>query len=118
MVQTRARTPKMATNHVCVPTLSQCPTSLHWWNFRELDNVLQCLSLNGCSVFSPMDGILAPCDRKDQRIKLLREGIERDAADICARLFCYVTSGPERVLKFRRVQCTCSTFQGGARNKG
>jgi hypothetical protein len=53
----------------------------------ELDNVLQCLSLNGYSVFHLIDDILAHgCNREDQRIKQLREGMERDAVDICARL--------------------------------
>ncbi|KAH9161029.1 hypothetical protein EDB89DRAFT_2235302 [Lactarius sanguifluus] len=54
----------------------------------ELDNVLQSLLLNGYSVFSLIDDILAH-DRnrqEDQRIMLLRGGVERDAADICARL--------------------------------
>ncbi|KAN0131221.1 hypothetical protein V8E53_010925 [Lactarius tabidus] len=70
----------------------------------ELDNVIQCLSLNGYSVFSLIDDILA-C-REDERIKLLQEGIERelrDAADICARLLCF-DSVPTRVLKYGRVQ--------------
>ena len=70
----------------------------------ELDSVLQCLSLNGYSVFSLIDDILARGNWEDERIKTLREGMERDAADICARLLCHITSGPERVLKFGRVQ--------------
>lgn len=74
----------------------------------ELDNVLECLSLNGYSIFSLIDDILARCNWEDDRIKILRGGMERDAADICARLLCHVTSGPERVMKFGRVQCTCS----------
>jgi hypothetical protein len=73
----------------------------------ELDNVLQCLSLNGYSVFSLIDDILARSNWEDDRIKILREGMERDAADICARLLCHITSVPERVMKFGRVQCTC-----------
>ncbi|KAH9011540.1 hypothetical protein EDB83DRAFT_2680688 [Lactarius deliciosus] len=53
----------------------------------ELNNVLQCLSLNGYSAFSLIDDILAQgCNQEDPRIKLLREGVERDAASICARL--------------------------------
>ena len=76
----------------------------------ELDNVLQCLTLNGYSVFSLISDILARCNWEDERIKILREGMERDAADICARLLCHITSGPERVLKFGRVQCACSHF--------
>jgi hypothetical protein len=71
----------------------------------ELDNVLQCLSLNGYSILSLINDILAPCSWEDERIKLLREGMERDAADIRARLLCHTTSGPERVLKFGMVQC-------------
>jgi hypothetical protein len=76
----------------------------------ELDNVLQCLSLNGYSVFSLIDDILARGNWKDERIKTLREGIERDAADICARLLCHITSGPERALKFGRVHRACFTL--------
>lgn len=80
----------------------------------ELDSVLQCLSLNGYSksVFSLMDDILrlAPYNREDQRIMPLREGMERDTADICIRLLSHNPSGLERVLNFGRVQCTCSSF--------
>ncbi|KAH9038017.1 hypothetical protein EDB83DRAFT_2677817 [Lactarius deliciosus] len=53
----------------------------------ELNSVLQCLSLNGYSVFSLIDDILAHgCNQEDPGIKILREGVERDAANICARL--------------------------------
>ncbi|KAH9037717.1 hypothetical protein EDB84DRAFT_1437375 [Lactarius hengduanensis] len=53
----------------------------------ELNDVLQCLSTNGYSVFSLIDGVLSQgCNQEDLRIKSLREGVERDAADICARL--------------------------------
>ncbi|KAH9038009.1 hypothetical protein EDB83DRAFT_2412990, partial [Lactarius deliciosus] len=53
----------------------------------ELNDVLQCLSTNGYSVFSLIDGVLSQgYNQDDPRIKLLREGVERDAADICARL--------------------------------
>ncbi|KAH9037725.1 hypothetical protein EDB84DRAFT_1130150 [Lactarius hengduanensis] len=53
----------------------------------ELNNVLQCLSLSGYSVFSLIDDILAQgCNQEDPRITSLREGVERDAASICARL--------------------------------
>ncbi|KAH9161340.1 hypothetical protein EDB89DRAFT_739890 [Lactarius sanguifluus] len=55
----------------------------------ELDNVLQvqCLILNGYSVFSLINDIIVHGrNLEDQRIKLLREGVERDAADICAHL--------------------------------
>ena len=76
----------------------------------ELDNVLQCLSLNGYSVFSLIDDILARSNWEDKRIKTLREGMKRDAVDICARLLCHFTSGPERLLKFGRIQCECSRF--------
>ena len=65
-------------------------------NRQELDNVLQCLSINDYSIFSLIDDILAYCDRDD--IKLVREGIECDATDICDCLFSYVTSGLKRVL--------------------
>ena len=73
----------------------------------ELDNVLQCLTLNGYSVFSLINDILARCNWEDERIKILREGMERDAADICARL---LRSVPRRVLKHGGVQCTCSSL--------
>ncbi|KAN0130999.1 hypothetical protein V8E53_011132 [Lactarius tabidus] len=69
----------------------------------KLDNVLQCLSLNGYSVFSLIDDILACRNWEDESIKLLREGMERDAADICARLLCF-DSVPKRVLKYGSVQ--------------
>ncbi|KAH9172903.1 hypothetical protein EDB89DRAFT_1905793 [Lactarius sanguifluus] len=53
----------------------------------ELNDVLQCISTNGYSVFSLIDGVLSQgCNQEDPRIKLLREGVEHDAADICARL--------------------------------
>ncbi|KAH9161022.1 hypothetical protein EDB89DRAFT_809941 [Lactarius sanguifluus] len=53
----------------------------------KLNDVLQCLSTNGYSVFSLIDDILSQgCNQEDPRIKLLREGVERDAANICARL--------------------------------
>ncbi|KAH9037710.1 hypothetical protein EDB84DRAFT_1577534 [Lactarius hengduanensis] len=53
----------------------------------ELNSVLQCLYLNGYSVFSLIDDILAHgCNQEDPGIKLLREGVERDAENICARL--------------------------------
>ena len=82
----------------------------------ELDNVLQCLSLNGYSVLSLIDDIHARCNlnREDERIKTLREGMERDAADICARLLCRITSGPATVLKIGNVQCTCSSSNVGS----
>ncbi|KAH8986384.1 hypothetical protein EDB92DRAFT_1273230, partial [Lactarius akahatsu] len=42
---------------------------------------------NGYSVFSLIDGVLSQgCNQEDPRVKLLREGVEHDAADICARL--------------------------------
>ena len=74
----------------------------------EFDNAIQCLSLNGYSVFSLIDDILACRNSEDERIKLLQEGLEHDAADICARLLCF-DSVPKRVLKCGRVQCTCFT---------
>ncbi|KAH8996938.1 hypothetical protein EDB86DRAFT_953602 [Lactarius hatsudake] len=53
----------------------------------KLNDVLQCLSTNGYSVFSLIDDVLSQgCNQEDPRIKLLREGVERDAANICARL--------------------------------
>ncbi|KAH8994641.1 hypothetical protein EDB83DRAFT_2413018, partial [Lactarius deliciosus] len=53
----------------------------------KLNDVLQCLSLNGYSVFSLIDDVLSQGrNPEDPRIKLLREGVERDAARICARL--------------------------------
>jgi hypothetical protein len=53
----------------------------------EFDNVLQCLSLNGYSVFSLINDILSHgSDGEDRRIKSLREGVERDSVNICARI--------------------------------
>ena len=52
----------------------------------KLETVLQSLSLKGYSIFSLVDYILAPYDRDDQRMKPLREGMERDIADIYIRL--------------------------------
>ena len=53
----------------------------------ELDNVLQCLSLNGYSVFSLITDILSHgSDGEDRRIKSLREGVERDSVKICSHL--------------------------------
>ena len=77
----------------------------------ELDAVLQSLSLNGYSIFSLVDYILASYNREDQRIKPLREGMERDIADICIRLLSHNPAGLERVLDFWRAQCTCSKFR-------
>jgi hypothetical protein len=54
-----------------------------------LDTVLQLLSINGYSVFSLIDDIIARGEWEDERIKLLQEGITRDAVDICARLLCH-----------------------------
>ena len=46
-----------------------------------------CLSLNGYAVFSLINEILAHgCDGEYQRIKSLREGVERDSVKICAHL--------------------------------
>ncbi|KAN0130996.1 hypothetical protein V8E53_011129, partial [Lactarius tabidus] len=70
----------------------------------ELDDVLECLSLNGYSIFLLIDDILARSNWDDERITILGEGMERDAADICTRLLCHITSGPERVMKFGKVQ--------------
>jgi hypothetical protein len=59
----------------------------------ELDNVLQCLSLNGYSVFSLIGDIIAhSSNREDRRIKCLLEGVEQDAVDICARLLNHNTT--------------------------
>ena len=59
----------------------------------ELDNVLQCLSLNGYSVLSLISDILAHgSNREDRTIKGLLEGVERDAVDICARLLNHNTT--------------------------
>ena len=71
------------------------------------------LSLNGYSVFSLIDDILACQNSEDGRIKLLQEGLEHNAADICARLLCF-NFVPKRVLKCGRVQCTCFVSRGWA----
>ena len=69
----------------------------------DFDDVILCLSLSGYSVSSLIDNILACRNSEDERIKLLREEMERDAADICARLLCF-DPVPKRVLKYGRVQ--------------
>jgi hypothetical protein len=51
-----------------------------------LDTIIQLLSVHGYSVFSLIDDVLTRSSIESQRIGLLREGLERDAADICARL--------------------------------
>jgi hypothetical protein len=79
----------------------------------ELDNVLECLSLNGYSIVSLVNDILGRSHLEDPRVKLLREGIERDAAEICARLLRDVNISPERVLEFGRAQCACSSSSVG-----
>ncbi|KAH9161655.1 hypothetical protein EDB89DRAFT_2248278 [Lactarius sanguifluus] len=92
-------------NHIDNGSCSQHPDSCEWRSTRRgetkghndgarlsgqqayLNDVLKCLSLNGYSVFSLIDDLLAQgCNQEDPRIKLLREGVERDAASICARL--------------------------------
>jgi hypothetical protein len=74
----------------------------------ELYDVLECLSLNGYSIFLLIDDILAHSNWDNKRIMILQEGMEHNTADICTRLLCHITSGPERVMKFGRVQCMCS----------
>ena len=56
--------------------------------FLRLDFIIQLLSHNGYSVFSLIDDILTRGGNEWEhgRIKTLKEGIERDAVDICARL--------------------------------
>ena len=54
--------------------------------YQGLDSILQLISLNGYSIFSLIDDILARGECEDERIKLLQEGITRNAVDICARL--------------------------------
>ncbi|KAH9062606.1 hypothetical protein EDB83DRAFT_2603238 [Lactarius deliciosus] len=68
----------------------------------ELNTVLQCLSLNGYSVFSLIDDVLAHgcSNQEDPRVKLLREGLERDTANICARLLNHSPSSPSWALGF------------------
>lgn len=53
---------------------------------KYIDSILQLISLNGYSIFSLIDGILARREWEDEGIKLLQEGIMRDAVDICTRL--------------------------------
>jgi hypothetical protein len=81
----------------------------------ELGPVLQTLSSNGNSIFSLMDYILASHNPEDQRIKPLREGMERDTANICILLLSHNPAGFDRVLDFgiRRAQCMCSIFSAG-----
>ena len=59
----------------------------------ELDNVLQCLFLNGYSVLSLISDILSHgSNGEDRRIKSLLEGVEQNAVDICARLLNHNTT--------------------------
>ena len=51
-----------------------------------LDMIFRLISLSGHSIFSLIDDILARGECEDEEIKLLREGITRDAVDICALL--------------------------------
>ena len=54
--------------------------------YQGLDNILKLISLNGYSIFSLIDDILARGEWEDERIKRLQKVITRDAVDICARL--------------------------------
>jgi hypothetical protein len=63
-----------------------CSTTMDDETRTRLDNALQLLSLNGYSVFSLIDDILTRTSLENQSINLLRDGLERDAVDICARL--------------------------------
>ncbi|KAH9035490.1 hypothetical protein EDB85DRAFT_2143656 [Lactarius pseudohatsudake] len=66
----------------------------------ELESVLQCLILNGYSVFSLINDILVHGrNLEDQRITLLREGVERDAADICAHLLNHNSSSVSVIVR-------------------
>ena len=59
----------------------------------ELDNVLQCLFLNGYSVLSLISDILSHgSNEEDQRTKCLLEGVEQDAVNICACLLNHNTT--------------------------
>ena len=59
----------------------------------ELDNVLQCLFLNGYSVLSLISDILSHgSNGEDRRIKSLLEGVEQNAVNICARLLNHNTT--------------------------
>ena len=62
------------------------PKLLFGTMYQGLDSILQLISLNGYSIFSLIDDILARGECEDERIKLLQEGITRNAVDICARL--------------------------------
>ena len=76
----------------------------------ELNNALQSLSTNGYSVYSLIDDILLPCNSEDPRVKLLRGGMERGAADIRARFFDQNPSGPEGAKKFGRLNVRVRNF--------
>jgi hypothetical protein len=73
--------PKLLTR-TCPPFFLTYPNQMH----LRLNDIL--LSLNGYSIFSLIDDILARGEwpGEDERIKLLQEGITRDAVDICTRL--------------------------------
>jgi hypothetical protein len=76
-----------------VPFLTRIVGIVVWEMRPELDNVLQCLSINGYSVFSLIDDIIShDSNREDRRIKFLLEGVEQDAVDICARLLNHNTT--------------------------
>ena len=59
---------------------------------RAFDTVLQCLSDNGYSVLTLVTGVLSAHNLDGQRFQDVREELERDAVDICARLFNHATT--------------------------
>ena len=77
----------------------------------KLESVLRFLSINGYSVFSLINDILAYHDWEDERIMSFRERMAHDAPDICARLH-HIPSGPERVLEFGKAQRMCEILRG------
>ena len=90
MRETRKKKLELTQSHKRV--LSRIPNSYRSYHSDQmhqqqgLDSILKLISLNGYSIFSLIDGILARGEWEDKRIKLLQEGITRDAVDICACL--------------------------------
>jgi len=86
----------------------------------ELDNVIQSLLLNGYSLFTLINDILLEhdSDQEDPTIKSLREGIERDATDICARLLSHKPlSAPISVWALDVARSTLSEVETMARKE-
>lgn len=79
-----------ATSHL---TISYCIVSMDTRVNSGLDKVLSCLSDNGYTISSLISNVLLRCHTlEDQRVQSAREGLERDAMDICTRLCGHIPS--------------------------